>query len=168
MQGVWTGVFRRTGGEAMHYPPALPSALFLVCAPLAFRAVPVEGLPIVIACRLIGDPGLEIRMGALRVIVLVILAVIPVVLRVPNAVRGPPLIVDMDVVVLLAVERLLMVFRIVLVAPIILRGPRIAVIPGAIPFAVTEVSIGVVVLGVLTALIRGCYEPVRRMPAACW
>ena len=36
-----------------------------------------------IARGLIGDPGLEIRMGALRVIVLVILAVIPVVLRVP-------------------------------------------------------------------------------------
>src|SRR5215216_1549015 len=78
-------------------------------------------------------------MGALRVIVLVILAVIPVVLRVANAVRGPPLIVDMDVVVLVAVERLLVVFRIVLVAPIILRGPRIAVIPGAIRFAVIEV-----------------------------
>jgi hypothetical protein len=103
----------------------------------------------VIARGLIGDPGLEIRMGALRVIVLVILAVIPVVLRVANAVRGPPLIVDMDVVVLVAVERLLVVFRIVLVAPIILRGPRIAVIPGAIRFAVIEVSIGVVVLGVL-------------------
>ena len=107
-----------------------------------------------IARGLIGDPGLEIRMGALRIIVLVILAVIPVVLRVANAVRGPPLIVDIDVVVLVAVERLLVVFRIVLVAPIILRGPRIAVIPGAIRFAVIEVSIGVVVLGVLTALIR--------------
>ena len=100
-----------------------------------------------IARGLKGDPGLEIRMGAPRVIVLVILAVIPVVLRVPNAVRGPPLIVDVDVVVLLAVERLLLVFRIVLVAPIILRGPRLAVIPGAIRFAVIEVSIGVV-LGV--------------------
>jgi hypothetical protein len=66
----------------------------------------------VIARGLIGDPGLEIRMGALRVIVLVILAVIPVVLRVANAVRGPPLIVDMDVVVLVAVERLLVVFPI--------------------------------------------------------
>jgi hypothetical protein len=64
----------------------------------------------VIARGLIGDPGLEIRMGALRVIVLVILAVISVVLRVANAVQGPPLIVDMDVVVLVAVERLLVVF----------------------------------------------------------
>jgi hypothetical protein len=108
----------------------------------------------VIARGLIGDPGLETRTGALRVIALVILAVIPVVLRVPNAVRGPPLIVDMDVVVLLGVERLLLVFRIVLVAPIILRGARIAVIPGAIHFAVIEASIGVVVLGVLAALIR--------------
>jgi hypothetical protein len=108
----------------------------------------------VLASGFIGYPGLEIGPLSVGVIVLVVLAVIPVVLRVPNAVRGPPLIVDMDVVVLLAVGPLLMVFGIVLVAPIILRGPRIAVIPGAIRFAVIEVSIGVVVLGVIVPMMR--------------
>src|SRR5829696_7400176 len=61
--------------------------------------MPVEGLPIVVANGLIGDPGLEIRMGGVRVIVLVMLAVVPVVLLVRLAVRGLPPVVDMDVVV---------------------------------------------------------------------
>ena len=51
-------------------------------------------------------------MGALRVIVLVILAVIPVVFRKPVAVRSRPLVVDMDVVPLLSVGPPLMVFRV--------------------------------------------------------
>src|SRR5215212_4118504 len=116
--------------------------------------MPVERLPIVVACGFVGDPGLEIGPLGVRIIVLVVLAVIPAVLRVPNAVRGPHLVVDMDVVVFLAVGRLLMVFRIVFVAPIILRGPRITVIPDAIRFAVSVVNIGVVVLRVLVALMR--------------
>src|SRR5215210_4761818 len=114
--------------------------------------MPVERLPIVLASGLIGDPGLEIGMGGVRVIVLVILAVIPVALLVRLAVRGLPPVVDMDVVVLLAVGRLLLVFRIVLLAP--LRGLRRAVIFGAIRFTVLEVTIGVVVLGVLVPVCR--------------
>jgi hypothetical protein len=106
----------------------------------------------VLASGFIADPGLEIWPGAVRVIVLVILAVIPVALLVPLAVRGLPLIVDMDVVVLLAVSPLLMVFRIVLRAP--LRSLRLAISLGATLFAVLEVSIGVVVLPVLIAVMR--------------
>ena len=113
----------------------------------------VERLPIVVTSELIGDPGLEIGMGGVRVIVLVILAVKPVVLRVPIAVRGLPVVVDMDVVVLLALERLLLVFGIVVITPPSVRGLLVAVILGAIRFAVLEVSIGVVVLGVLIPLI---------------
>ena len=70
-----------------------------------------------VTSELIGDPGLEIGMGGVRVIVLVILAVKPVVLRVPIAVRGLPVVVDMDVVVLLAVGPLLLVFGIVVITP---------------------------------------------------
>src|SRR5688572_3884943 len=109
----------------------------------------VEGLPIVLASRLIGYPGLEIGLGGVRVVVLVVGAVIPVVPRVRVAVRSLPLVVDMDVVPFLAVGPLLLVFLVVLVAPRILRGLRLAVIVGASRFAVLEVTIGVVVLGVL-------------------
>src|SRR5215203_1540249 len=117
--------------------------------------MPVEGLPIVVANGLIGDPGLEIRMGGVRVIVLVMLAVVPVVLLVRLAVRGLPPVVDMDVVVRLDfLVELLMVFGIVLLAPLSLTGLRLAVIFGAIRFAVLEVRSGVVVLGELIALIR--------------
>src|SRR5215208_7467884 len=115
--------------------------------------MPVERLPIMIASGLIGDPRLEIRMAGVRVIVLVILAVIPVVPLMPLAVRGLPPVVDMGVVVLLAVGPLRFVVRIVRVTP--LSGLVVAVILGAILFAVLEVSSsGVVVLPVLTALIR--------------
>src|SRR5215217_7318577 len=99
--------------------------------------MPVEGLPIVVARWLIGYPRLEIGMGGVRVIVLVILAVIPLVPLMGVAVRGLPPVVDMDPVPLLAVE-----------------GLRLAVILGAIWFAVLEVRSGVVVLGVLVSLIR--------------
>src|SRR5215204_2691318 len=117
-------------------------------------AMPVERLPIVIASGLIGDPGVEIRMARVRVIVFVILAVIPVVPLVRVAIRGLPPVVDMDVVPLLAVERLLLVFRVVRVAPLSVRGFLVAVVLGAIRFAVLEVRSGVVVLPELTALIR--------------
>src|SRR5215203_3268710 len=117
-------------------------------------AMPVERLPIVIASGLIGDPGVEIRMARVRVIVLMILAVIPVVPLVRVAIRGLPPVVDMDVVPLLAVERLLLVFRVVRVAPLSVRGFLVAVVLGAIRFAVLEVRSGVVVLGVLIALTR--------------
>jgi hypothetical protein len=121
---------------------------------LAGRTLPVvEPLPIVVASGLIGDPDLERGPLVERVIVLVVLAVIPVVPLVCVAVRGLPLVVDMDVVPSLAVERLLRVFLIVVVAPRILRGLIQAVIVGAIRFAVLEVTIWVVVLGVLVALI---------------
>src|SRR5215203_4939251 len=117
--------------------------------------MPVEGLPIVVARGLIGYPGLEIGMGGVRVIVLVMLAVVPVVLLVRLAVRGLPPVVDMDVVVRLDfLVELLMVFGIVLLAPLSLTGLRLAVIFGAIRFAVLEVNGGVVVLGVLIALMR--------------
>src|SRR5829696_2175383 len=74
---------------------------------------------------------------------------LPVVERLPIvlAIRGLPPVVDMDPVPFLAVEGLLRVLLIVLVAP--LRGPRLAVIVGAIRFAVLEVTSGVVVLGIL-------------------
>src|SRR5215204_6155621 len=82
--------------------------------------MPVEGLPIVVANGLIGDPGLEIRMGGVRVIVLVMLAVVPVVLLVRLAVRGLPPVVDMDVVVRLDfLVELLMVFGIVVLGVLI-------------------------------------------------
>src|SRR5215210_6273590 len=116
--------------------------------------MPVERLPIVVASGLIGDPGLEIGMGGVGVIVLVVLAVIPVVPLMPLSVRGLPPVVDMDVVPILAVKRLLLVFGIVVITPLTVSGPLVAVISGAIRFAVIEVSIGVVVLGVLVALIR--------------
>src|SRR5215207_11080681 len=116
--------------------------------------MPVEGLPVVVASGLIGDPGLEIGMARVRVIVLVILAVIPVVPLVRFAVRGLPPVVDMDPVVLLALERLLLVFGIVRVAPLGVRGLLVAVVLGAIRFAVVEVRSRVVVLGVLIALTR--------------
>src|ERR671913_1978897 len=117
---------------------------------LVGRTLPVvERLPIVVAGRLIGYPGLEIGLGGVWVVVLVVGAVIPVVPRVRVAVRGLPLVVDMDPVPILAVESLLLVFLIVLVAPRILRGLIVAVILGAIRFAILEVTIGVVVLGIL-------------------
>src|SRR5215204_214775 len=118
---------------------------------LVGRTLPVvERLPIVVASRLIGNPGLEIGLLGVGVIVLVVGAVIPVVPRVRFAVRGLPLVVDMDPVPILAVEGLLGVLLIVLVAP--LRGLRLTVIVGAIRFAVLEVTIGVVVLGILIAV----------------
>src|SRR5215218_5340639 len=120
---------------------------------LVGRTLPVvERLPIVVAIRFIADPGLEIWPLGVRVVVLVVGAVIPVVPRVRLAVWGLPLVVDMDPVPVLAVESLLGVFLVVLVAPRILRGLRIAVIVGAIRFAVLEVTSGVVVLGVLVAV----------------
>src|ERR671912_1771512 len=120
---------------------------------LVGRTLPVvERLPIVVAGRLVGYPGLEIGLGGVWVVVLVVGAVIPVVPRVRLAVRGLPLVVDMDPVPLLALESLLVVFLVVLVAPRILRGLRIAVIVRAIRFAVLEVTIWVVVLGVLIAV----------------
>src|SRR5215208_7891469 len=117
---------------------------------LVGRTLPVvERLPIVVASRLIGYPGLEKGLGGVRVIVLVVGTVIPVVPLVRLAVRGLPVVVDMDPVPIFAVERLLLVFLVVLVAPRILRGFIVAVIVGAIRFAVLEVTIRVVVLGVL-------------------
>jgi len=116
--------------------------------------MPVEGLPIVVTSGLIGDPCLEKRMGGVRVIVLVILAVIPVVPLVRLAIRGLPRVVDMDVVPLLAVEGLLLEFRIPVITPLGVRGLLVAVVLGAVRFTVLEVRIGVVVLGVLAALIR--------------
>ena len=112
------------------------------------------------ASRLIGDPGLEIGTGGVRVVVLVILAVIPGVTLVRLAVRGLPLVVDMDPVPLLAVERLLLLFRIVVtitrrsITPLTVSGLLVAVVLGAIRFAVLEETIGVVVLGVLVPLTR--------------
>src|SRR5215218_1814300 len=121
---------------------------------LVGRTLPVvERLPIVVAIRFIADPGLEIGLLGMRVVVLVVGAVIPVVPRVRLAVWGLPLVVDMDPVPVLAVESLLLVFLVVLVAPRILRGLRLAVV-GAIRFAVLEVTIWVVVLGVLIAVMR--------------
>ena len=114
--------------------------------------MPVERLPVVLASGFIADPGLEIGPGAVRVVVLVILAVIPVALLVPLAIRGLPLVVDMNVVVLLAVVPLLVVFRIVLLAP--LTGLRLAVRLGAARFAILVPRVGVVVLPVLIAVMR--------------
>src|SRR5215216_7952555 len=118
---------------------------------LVGRTLPVvERLPIVVASGLIGDPGLEIGLGGVRVVVLVVGAVIPVVPLMWCAIRSLPLVVDMDPVPLLAVESLLRVLLIVLVAP--LRGLLLTVIVGAIRFTVLEVRSGVVVLGVLIAV----------------
>src|SRR5215216_1028046 len=118
---------------------------------LVGRTLPVvEPLPIVLASRLIGYPGLEIWPLGVGVIVLVVGAVIPVVPLMWCAIRGLPPVVDMDPVPCLAVEGLLLVLLIVLVAP--LRGLRLTVIVGAIRFAVLEVTIGVVVLGILVAV----------------
>src|SRR5215213_3180977 len=116
--------------------------------------MPVERLPVVLACGLVGDPGLEIRMLGVWVIVLVILAVIPVIPLMGLTVRGPPPVVDMHPVPLLAIEGLLLVFSIPVITPLGVRGLLVAVVLGAIRFAVLEVSIGVVVLGVLVALMR--------------
>src|SRR5215216_371680 len=116
--------------------------------------MPVEGLPIVVASGFIGYPRLEIRMGGVWVVVLVILAVIPIVPLMGVAIRALPPVVDMDPVPLLALERLLLVFRVVGVAPLSVRGLLVAVILGAIWFAVLEVRSGVVVLGVLVSLMR--------------
>src|ERR687890_2154907 len=116
--------------------------------------MPVERLPIVVASGFICDPGLEIRMGGVRVVVLVILAVIPLVPLMGLAVRGLPPVVDMDVVVLLAAERLLLVLRIVVITPLSVGGLLVAVVVGAIGFTVLVERSGVVVLGVLTALTR--------------
>jgi hypothetical protein len=58
--------------------------------------MPVKRLPIVVASRLIGDPGFEIGLSGVRIIVLVVLTVIPGVTLVRLAVRGLPLVVDMD------------------------------------------------------------------------
>src|SRR5215213_9308075 len=109
--------------------------------------MPVEGLPIVVASGLICDPRLEIPMVGVRVIVLVILAVIPVVPLVGLAIRGLPPVVDMHPVPLLALEGLLLVFGIPVITPLGVRGLIVAVVLGAIRFAVLEVRIGVVVLG---------------------
>src|SRR5215211_863446 len=118
---------------------------------LVGRTLPVvERLPIVVASRLIGNPGLEIGLLGVGVIVLVVGAVIPVVPLMWCAIRSLPLVVDMDPVPLLAVESLLRVLLIVLVAP--LRGLLLTVIVGAIRFTVLEVRSGVVVLGVLIAV----------------
>src|SRR5215208_4696804 len=112
---------------------------------LVGRTLPVvERLPIVVASRLIGDPGLEIGLGGVRVVVLVVGPVIPVVPLMWCAIRGLPPVVDMDPVPILAVEGLLLVFLVVLVAPGILRGFIVAVILRAIRFAVLEVRSGVV------------------------
>src|SRR5215208_4803878 len=115
--------------------------------------LPVERLPIVVASGLKGDPGLEIPMVGVRVIVPVILAVIPSVPCLPLAALGRlPLVVDMDVVPLVAVERLRFVIRIPLITPII--GLRCAWELGAIWVAVLVVRSGVVVSGVLIPLTR--------------
>src|SRR5215208_1434248 len=117
--------------------------------------MPVEGLPIVVASWLIGDPGLEIPMVGVRVIVLVILAVIPVVPLVRFAIRGLPPVVDMHPVPLLALERLLLEFRIPMITPLSVAGLLVAVVLGAIRFTVGEITTsGVVVLGVLVTLTR--------------
>src|ERR671914_2063749 len=122
--------------------------------------MPVKRLPIVLTSRLIGDPGPEIGMGGFGVVVLVVGAVIPGVTLVRLAVRGLPLVVDMDVVPLLAVESLLCVFRIVVtitrrsITPLGVSGLLVAVVLGAIRFAVLVERIGVVVLGVLVPLTR--------------
>jgi hypothetical protein len=113
----------------------------------------VERLPVVIARALVGHPGSEIRLGGIRVVVPVVLAVVPVVPLVRSAVRGLPPVVDVDVVVLLAVVPLLLVLGIVLVTPVVVGGLPVAVVLVAIGFAVRKVSVWVVVLGELTPLL---------------
>src|SRR5919112_1934276 len=124
--------------------------------------MPVEGLPIVVASGhgLIGDPGPEIRMGGVRVVVLVILAQKPGLPLVHLAVWGPPLEVGMDPVPLPVFFRLLLVFRIVVtitrrsITPPRVSGLLVAVVLGATRFAVLVETSGVVVLGVLVPLTR--------------
>ena len=99
-----------------------------------------------VASGLIGDPGLEVRLGTVCGRVLVILAVIPVVPHMRILVRGLPEVVDMDVVVLLAVEPLRFVFRITLTTEVIVTDLLPAVVVGAIRFTILEVTIWVVVL----------------------
>src|SRR5215216_3815044 len=82
------------------------------------------------------------------------LAVVPVVPHMRQAVRGLPPVVDMDVVVLLAVDPLRFVFRIVLTTQLIVTDLLLAVVLGAIRFTVLEVTIWVVVLGVLVPVMR--------------
>jgi hypothetical protein len=119
----------------------------------SLSAMPVEGLPIVLASGFIADPSLEIGPAAVGVIVLVILAVIPVALLVPlPIIWSLPLVVDMHVVVLLALVHFLWLFGIVLLAPLVGLGLGVSV--GAILFAVFEVSIGVVVLPVFIPVMR--------------
>jgi hypothetical protein len=108
----------------------------------------------VVASGLIGDPGLEVRLGTVCGRVLVILAVIPVVPQLRILVRGLPPVVHMDVVVLLAVDPLRFVLRIVLTTQVIVTDLLLAVVVGAIRFTVLEVTIWVVVLGVLIAVMR--------------
>ena len=107
-----------------------------------------------VASGLIGDPCLEVRLGTVCGRVLVILAVIPVVPHMRILVRGLPEVVDMDVVVLLAVDPLRFVLRIVLTTQVIVTDLLPAVVLGAIRFTVLEVSIWVVVLGVLVPVMR--------------
>jgi hypothetical protein len=108
----------------------------------------------VVASGLIGDPGLEVGLGTVCGIVLVILAVVPVVPHLRRAVRGLPPVDDMDVVVLLAVEPLRFVLRIVLTTQVIVTDLLLALVLDAIRFTVLEVTIWVVVLGVLVPVMR--------------
>jgi hypothetical protein len=110
---------------------------------------PIKRLPILVASGSMGDPGLEIGLGGVRVIVLVIPAVIPVVHRVRSVVGVLPLVVDVDVVVSLGLELLLLVLRIPLVAPRLVIGLRGAVIIVATRFAIVVITIGIVVLPIL-------------------
>jgi hypothetical protein len=76
---------------------------------LEIQGTLIVGLPIVLACGLIGDPCLEIWLGRVWVVVLVVLAVIPVVLLMPLTVRSLPLVIDVDVIVLLALGPLCLI-----------------------------------------------------------
>src|SRR5687768_13163843 len=60
----------------------------------------------------------------------------------------------MDVVVFLAVDPLLLVFRITLTTQVIVADLLLAVVLGTIRFTVLEVTIWVVVLGVLVPVMR--------------
>src|SRR5919112_454456 len=102
----------------------------------------VKPLPVMGASGFIGDPGLERGLLGVRVVVLVVLAVIPVVPLMGLAVRALPIVVDMDPVPFLAVERLLLVFLVVFVAPRVVTGLLVAVVFGAIRFALLEVRSG--------------------------
>jgi hypothetical protein len=116
---------------------------------LLLGGTPIKRLPILVASGSMGDPGLEIGLGGVRVIVLVIPAVIPVVHRVRSVVGVLPLVVDVDVVVPLALELLLLVLRIPLVAPRLVIGLRGAVIIVATRFAIVVITTGIVVLPIL-------------------